>query len=296
MRNVFKNKFHIFIFIFPTLLIYTVVVFYPIMQTLIKSLYNWDGINLGKFVGFKHYIKLFTKDSTFKISIINGLLYPMVTVIYQIGLGTVIALLLSSKRIKGSRIFRSIYFIPSTLSTVIVCKLWLAMLASDPSNMGLINRIFRFLGINYSQNWLASGFSAILTMAFLTAWQGIGNTILLIYTAIKSIPEQYYEAAKLDGATSVKAHFFITIPLLSETYKLLLILIISGGLRAFDHMYIMTGGGPGNATSTLTYMMYKSAYVSGNFGYACSIAVTLVLECLLCTLIINRFIARERIN
>jgi len=73
-------------------------------------------------------------------------------------------------------------------------------------------------------------------------------------------------------------------------------LIISGGLRAFDHMYIMTGGGPGNATSTLTYMMYKSAYMNGNFGYACAIAVTLVLECLLCTLIINRFVARERIN
>lgn len=296
MKNIFKNKIAIFVFIFPTLLIYTVVVFYPIVQTLVKSLYNWDGINLGKFVGLKHYIKLFTRDSTFRVSIINGIIYPTITVLYQIGLGTVIALVLSSKKIKGSRIFRSIYFIPSTLSTVIVCKLWLAMLASDQSNVGLINRIFSLLGLNYSQNWLSSGLSAIIVMAFLTAWQGIGNTILLIYTAIKSIPQAYYEAAMLDGATSFKAHIHITIPLLSETYKLLLILIISGGLRAFDHMYIMTGGGPGNATSTLTYMMYKSAYMNGNFGYACAIAVTLVLECLLCTLIINRFVARERIN
>ena len=95
MKNIFKNKIAIFVFIFPTLLIYTVVVFYPIVQTLVKSLYNWDGINLGKFVGLKHYIKLFTRDSTFRVSIINGIIYPTITVLYQIGLGTVIALVLS---------------------------------------------------------------------------------------------------------------------------------------------------------------------------------------------------------
>lgn len=291
-----RNKRALFIFIFPTVAIYTIVVFYPILQTVYKSFYQWDGITQADFIGLKNYIKLFTRDSTFQVSLMNGLLYPMVTVIYQIGLGTVIALLLSSKHIRGSRFFKSIYFIPSTLSTVIVCKLWIAILASDTSNLGLMNRLFQVFGISYQQNWLSGGLSGILTLACITAWQGIGNTILLIYTAIKAIPEQYYEAALIDGATAFYAHRKVTLPLLAETYKLLLILIVSGGLRAFEHMYIMTGGGPGNATSTLTYMMYKSAYMSGNFGYACAVAVTLILECLLFTLIINKCIARERIT
>ncbi len=296
MKWINSKKTAMFVFVFPTLVLYTMVVFYPILQTVYKSLFKWDGITLGGFVGLRHYIKLFTADSTFRISLRNGLLYPLVTASYQIGLGTVIALLLASRHIRGSRFFKSIYFIPSTLSTVIICKLWLSILASDESNVGLLNRIFEVLGLSYRQNWLASGLSGILTLAFITAWQGIGNTILLIYTAIKAIPEQYYEAAVIDGASPLTAHRKVTLPLLAETYKLLLILIISGGLRAFEHMYIMTGGGPGNATSTLAYMMYKSAYISGNFGYACAVAVSLILECLFFTLLINKLVARERIS
>lgn len=296
MKKVTGNKAAIALFILPTLLLYTVVVFYPIMQTAMKSLYEWDGINLGKFVGLKHYIRLFTGDRTFRISILNGLLFPLVTVVYQIGLGTVIAFILASKKIRGRKFFRSAFFIPSTLSIVIVCKLWLSILASDASNMGLLNKLFELFGVSYRQNWLAQGGTAILTMAFVAAWQGIGNTILLIYTAIKAIPEQYYEAAITDGARPIQAHIKVTIPMLAETYKLLLILILSGGLRAFEHIFIMTGGGPGNQTSTLSYMMYKSAYITGNFGYACAAAIALMLECLLFTLLINRFVARERLT
>jgi len=295
MKKVTGNKVAIAIFVLPTLLLYTVLVFYPIIQTAIKSLYEWDGINIGEFVGLKHYIKLFTGDKTFKVSLINGLLFPLVTVVYQIGLGSVIAFTLASKKIRGRKFFRSAYFIPSTLSIVIVCKLWLAILASDASNMGLLNKLFELLGLSYRQNWLAQGIPAILTMAFVAAWQGIGNTILLIYTAIKAIPDQYYEAAVTDGARPIQAYIKVIIPMLAETYKLLLILILTGGLRAFEHIFIMTSGGPGNRTSTLSYMMYKSAYVMNNFGYACAVAISLVLECLCFTLLINRFVARERL-
>ena len=296
MKRVRQNKVAILLFTMPALTIYTLVVFYPILQTAIQSFYKWDGINPGEFIGLQNYVKLFTRDRAFRTAILNGLLFPTVTVLYQIDFGSVLAFVLSSKRIRGSRFFRSAYFIPSTLSTVIVCKLWLAVLASDPSSLGLLNRLFVLFGLSYRQNWLSSGLSGILIMGLVAAWQGIGNTVLILYTAVKSIPEQYYEAALTDGATSFQAHTKITIPLLSETYKMLLILILSGGLRAFEHMYIMTGGGPGNQTTTLTNLMYKSTYLSNNFGYACAVAMTLVLECLLFTLLINRFVARERIT
>ena len=100
MKKVTGNKVAIAIFVLPTLLLYTVLVFYPIIQTAIKSLYEWDGINIGEFVGLKHYIKLFTRDKTFKVSLINGLLFPLVTVVYQIGLGSVIAFTLAYSPVK----------------------------------------------------------------------------------------------------------------------------------------------------------------------------------------------------
>lgn len=292
MKKVMGNKLAILIFILPAILLYTIVVFYPILQTVLKSTYQWDGLNLGKFVGFGNYIELFTDDSSFKTALVNGLIFPAITATYQIGLGTILALLLTNKKLKGRGFFRSAFFIPSVLSVVIVCKLWLTMMNSEH---GLINKIFSLLGISYSQNWLAKGTTAIIAISFVCAWQGIGNTILLLYSSIKSIPEQYYEAAVIDGASTVQAHVHITMPLLAETYKFCLILIVSGGMRAFDHMFVMTGGGPGTSTYTLSYLMYSSAFRNGEYGYACAVAVTLVLECLVFTFIINKFVARERI-
>jgi raffinose/stachyose/melibiose transport system permease protein len=160
---------------------------------------------------------------------------------------------------------------------------------------GLLNGILANFGMN-KIGFLSDPQLAIYAIAFTNAWQFMGIMFVFIYTAIKSVPEQYYEAATIDGASPATIHRKITLPLIAETYKVTFTMSITGGLQAFGNMFIMTGGGPGGSTLTLTYLMYKSAFQRSDFGYGCVSAVVLVAECLLFTLIINKFIARERIT
>jgi raffinose/stachyose/melibiose transport system permease protein len=129
---------------------------------------------------------------------------------------------------------------------------------------------------------------AIYAIAVVNAWQWMGYQFALILAGIKSIPTSYFEAAQIDGASPIQAHLKITMPLLAETYKFCLLISVTGGIKAFTEMFIMTSGGPGNATYTLTYMMYSSAFRSGEFGYGLAAATILVLECLIAILVINR--------
>jgi raffinose/stachyose/melibiose transport system permease protein len=292
MRNVLSKKAAIFIFVIPFIVLYTFIMMYPVFQTVIKSFYSWDGITAPSFIGLNNY-KALLSDSDFLPSLKNGFIFAAVIFVVEQGVGTVLALLLSTKelRLKGSKFFRTSFFIPVVLSVSVVGQLWTQMYNYDH---GLINNFLGLVGIG-KVGFLSDPKLAIYSVAFTNGWQFMGIMFVFIYTAIKSIPEQYYEAATIDGASPAMIHRKITLPLIAETYKVTFTMSITGGLQAFNNMFIMTGGGPGNATMTLTYLMYKSAFQRGEFGYGCASAVILVAECLLFTLLINKFVARERI-
>ncbi len=291
MRKDFKYKLNVLLFTFPALLLFTVVVCYPVLQSLYRSLFDWDGLSKPIFIGFNNYIKLWGNDN-FHLSNKNGFIFAGMITVYQIGLGLLLALVLSSKAVRYSRFFRTAYFMPVVISTIIAGQLWLQIYNPD---YGLINKIFEALGMSYRQAWLSDDKAAIFAVSFVNAWQYMGIHLVLIYTAIKSIPEHYYEAAVIDGASNTTAHRRITIPLLGESFKFCLVISITGGLKGFNEMYVMTQGGPGTYTNTLTYMMYKQAFMANNYGFGCAIAAVLVLECLIFTVLINKFVARDRI-
>lgn len=238
----------------------------------------------GKWVGISNYAKLFRTD-TFYLANKNSLIFALVLVVYQICFGLLLALLLISIKTRFSGFFRFTYFLPVVVSSTVICQMWVSLFNYD---YGLFNQIFEALGINYRQAWLTSKNTAIFAVAFVNAWQFMGIEFIMFYTAISGISQDLYEAARIDGASTVQMHRRITIPLLRETFRFCLILAITGGLKAFDTMYIMTGGGPGDYTTSLTYMMYKSAFTSNKFGYGSAIATVIVLECLACTVLINR--------
>ncbi len=292
MNKSLKNRMAVLIFTLPALIIFTVVVCYPIIQTLTKSLYDWDGFSTPKFILFHNYARLFN-DSVFLTAVKNGLIFAAVLVVYQIGLGTTFALILLNKKLRFKKFFRSSFFIPVVLSISVVCQLWVNIFNPE---RGLLNKLFEILGSGFRQEWLYGQNSSIFAIAFTNGWQYLGIIMVLMYTAAKSIPEHYFEAALIDGATPAQTHFLITVPLLAESFKFCLIIAITGGLTAFSNMFIMTNGGPGTFTYTLTYMMFKSAFVTNEFGYACTSATVLVAECLLATVLINRFVARENIT
>lgn len=290
MKRFFSNPLAIIVFTAPALLLFTVMVFYPIVQVFYKSLFAWNGLSSGTFIGLENYIRLFD-DKVFYIANKNGFIFAAVITVFQMSMATVLALAVSNSRLKGRHFFRIAYFIPVVLSVTVVCQLWLSIYNADT---GLLNVFFQRLGSDFHQNWLTDRSKAIYAIAIVNAWQWMGYQFALILAGIKSIPTSYYEAAKIDGATSLQAHAKITMPLLSETYKFCLIISITGGIKAFTEMFIMTGGGPGNATYTLTYMMYSSAFRAGEFGYGLAAAAILVLECLVAIVVINRVFKTEK--
>ncbi|MCL6601598.1 MAG: sugar ABC transporter permease [Paenibacillus sp.] len=292
MKKYLGNKTAIALFTLPALLLYTIMVFYPISQTFFRSMFEWDGLSAGTFIWFDNYKELLS-DSVFHTSILNGLIFAAIITVTQIGIGSILAFAVSDTSFKGRKILRISFFIPVVLSITVVCQLWLSIYNSE---YGLMNKLFDVLGIQYHQDWLSSGKSAIVAIAFVNAWQYMGYHFALLLAGAKSVPEQYMEAARIDGATKLQAIVKITIPMMAETYKFCLVFAVTGGLNAFANMYIMTSGGPGTSTYTLTYLMYRSAFRIGEFGYGSAAAAVLVIECLLATIIINRLVARERIS
>ena len=282
MKKFFSNKLAISIFIAPALLLFTVFMFIPIVQVFIYSFSDWNGIATPIFNGLTNYIELFS-DRVFATSHRNQLIFGVFITVFQIVLATVLAITISNKMVRGRKFLRVAYFIPVVLSVTVVCQLWMSIF----SDTGLFNQLLASLGIEFKQNWLGDRYKSIYVIAFVNAWQWMGYQFALILAGIKSIPDEYYEAAQIDGATNVEAHTKITIPLLAETYKFCLIISLTGGIKAFTEMFIMTKGGPGTSTYTLTYLMYTSAFRRGQYGYGLAAAAVMILECMVVMMVIN---------
>lgn len=291
MKKYLGNKRVIIFLIAPTMILISVMVLYPMLVLVVHSFTEWDGLNPATFNGISNYIKLF-KDPIFYTGLKNGLIFAGLQALIQIPLATLLAFAVKHSGRIEKKFFRISYYIPAVLSITVVSQLWLSMYNADN---GLINKLFELLGISYRQNWLGDERWAIVAITMVNIWQFTGYQFILLLSAVNSIPDHYFEAARIDGCTKAQAHIKITIPLMQETYKYCLIIAITGGLNAFASMNIMTGGGPGTSTYTLTYLMYRSAFKIGNYGYGCTSAVMLVVQCLIVSIIINRLVARERI-
>ncbi len=291
MKKYLGNKRVIIFLIAPAMILISVMVLYPMLVLVVHSFTEWDGLNPATFNGISNYIKLF-KDPIFYTGLKNGLIFAGLHALIQIQLATLLAFAVKHSGRIEKKFFRISYYIPAVLSITVVSQLWLSMYNADN---GLINKLFELLGISYRQNWLGDEHWAIVAITMVNIWQFTGYQFILLLSAANSIPDHYFEAARIEGCTKAQAHIKITIPLMQETYKYCLIIAITGGLNAFASMNIMTGGGPGTSTYTLTYLMYRSAFKIGNYGYGCTSAVMLVVQCLIVSIIINRLVARERI-
>lgn len=288
----FKNySLTLILFVAPTLLLFTVLVAYPIVEALYGGMLDWDGISSGTWIGFENYKKLFT-SSLFLLCQKNTLIYLAVMLGYMLIIGMLAALLLVAIRSKIRDLFRSAFFLPVIISSTVVCQMWLSIFNFDS---GLLNKIFEMLGVTYRQEWLTNSNTAILVVAFVSAWQYMGLAFMMYYTNIRSIPEEYFEAAKIDGASVLQMHRHITFPMLQEALRFCLVFATSAAINAFDTIFIMTNGGPGDYTNTLAYLMYKTAFIRGKYGYGCAVAVIIVIECEIFYSIINKLFNRHDI-
>ena len=279
-----KNKRWLILFAAPAVIIFCVIVVIPLLETLIYSLYEYNGIHIGKFVGIANYVEMF-QSREINTSLINSMVYAVFLVIYQVGLATIIAFILTQARIKGKLILRNLYFIPVLLSVSVVSQLWIQIYNGD---YGLINQLAKLLSWNWRQNWLNQKWSSLFAVAFVEAWKGMGYIMLIIYAGIRNIPDVYNEAASIDGASAFQRFRNITLPLAAPTIRICVVMCLTNGFRAFDTTYLMTGGGPGIYTYNLTIMMYNAMIKKADYGYGSAIAVFIVVICVGLMWIINK--------
>ncbi len=292
MEKMMKNKKVIALFLLPGLLVFTIVFLIPAILTIGYSLTEWNGINEMTFVGLDNYLKMFTDDPIFWIGVRNTLILLVLCLVGQIPLALVLALILDKLKF-GVRFFKVAFFIPVLLSTAAIALLWQKVY--EP-NFGIINQFVQIFNKQWSQEWLSNDQTVIFAVAVPVIWQYVGYHMVILYAGIKSIPEQFYEAALIDGANKLKAVWYVTIPLLRDIIKVCVVLCAVGSLKLFDLIYIMTKGGPFNSSSTVAIQMYNEAFLKMSYGYGSAVSIFMVLECLTVAYIINKIFEKEEVQ
>jgi raffinose/stachyose/melibiose transport system permease protein len=289
MDSVLSNKKAICIFVLPTLFVFCVIVFLPIFMSAYYSTLNWDGIGKGTFIGIDNYIKLFS-DDVFLKSIVNSFLFAFASIFIQLSISLVLALILANG-VKGEKLYRTIYFIPVIISTIVIGQLWTKIYNAD---YGLLNALLKSIGLeNLAYDWLGKENTALVCSFIPTLWQYVGYHMLIMYSGAKSISEEIYEAAEIDGSSKVNTAFKITLPLLKPILKVCLIFSLIGSLKVFDLIYVLTNGGPLHATEVPSTLMYSSVFNSYQYGYGSAMAVFIIIECLVFTIILDKVFKTE---
>ncbi|KAA9015994.1 carbohydrate ABC transporter permease [Niallia endozanthoxylica] len=277
MKKVMSNKFVIALYTLPALFLVLALIYIPIVLSGYYGLMDWDGIGQMTFIGLDNYVTLI-QDKVFWTSTWHSLLLAVFSTASLL-LYLAISLVLASK-IKGSDLLRKIYLIPMLLSSVAIAQLWMKIF--DPTN-GMANKLLEMFGVENTPVWLADPAIALFAIFIPVIWQYAGFYILIYYAALKNVPDEVIEAAKIDGASPLQIAFKIKLPLISGIFKVTVMLAVVGSLKYFDLIYVMTGGGPNGASEVIASYMYKEAFKLNNFGYGSAIGFGLLVLCLVMT-------------
>jgi len=259
-------------FMAPALVLMLVFFVIPVIYVIVVSFLKWNGIADPVFVGIKNFRLLF-RDKAFVRSVTNNIIWALVAGFIQVPLAMLMAIILS-RRPKGWKFFRTVYFFPQVISGIALATLWRAVYNAET---GLLNGLLRSIGLgNLAKDWLGTietAFPAVLIYWIFY----VGYYMVIMMADITTIDESYYEAATIDGATDFQQAIYITIPLIKKTSLLTCVTLASVmGLRQFEQVYMLTNGGPANRTSTIVLYMYKKLQDS-NYGLSGAAAVILII-------------------
>jgi multiple sugar transport system permease protein/raffinose/stachyose/melibiose transport system permease protein len=256
-----------FLFLAPSALILGVFVFWPILQSLYYSFFNWTiGAASQQWVGFGNYLELF-HDAKFWNALSVTLIFTVSTVAIVVLIGFLVALLLQGENL-ATRIVRSVFFFPTIVSLVSIGLVWKFLL--DPS-IGLVGGITELFGIT-PVAWLQSTQLALPSVIFVAVWRNVGFAMVLFIAGLKGVPSERYEAARLDGANNLQLTAFVTIPSIRPTLLFTTLILTIQSFQVFDLVYVMTGGGPIFVTDTLVNQLYREGFVNFRTGYASAIS------------------------
>ena len=282
----FQDNLTITLFLLPAIILFLLFVVYPIFSSIYYSLFNWKGFGPAvDFVGLNNF-KNILSDKIFLIALRNGLLIIVFSLVIQLPLSLMLAVLVG-RDLPGRVFFRAVFFMPYVLSEVITAIMWLFLYNPDPER-GFINALLILLPGVKAQAWLGNTDLVLMAVFAALTWKYFGFHMLLYMTGLQNIPTEIEEAGRMDGANAFQNFFYITLPLLSSTIRTSVYLSVLGSIQQFILVWIMTKGGPVNASETLATYMYRFGFVRFQLGYGSAVAIYMFLICLTFSLIYQR--------
>ena len=292
MKRVFADKKMIALFVLPGLAIYSLFLLIPIVYTVYISLFRTDLMRPGIFVGLQNYRNLL-RDTTFLRAIGNNLLMVAGSLLAHMPLALLFANILFHK-IKGSHFFQTVFFLPCVICGVAVGLMWSFIYNSQ---FGLANKLLALLGLGHLQQaWLSNPKTALLCIIIVVMWQFVGYHMIIQLAAMKNIPSSLFEAADIDGATGMQKFCYITLPLIKNVLRIDAVLIITGSLKYYDLVAVMTGGGPNHSTELLSTYMFYQGFRTLKYGYSAAIGIILLALCILALVLSNTVFKGEPVE
>lgn len=280
-----------YFFIVPAFLIYTSVIVYPAINSFWISLHAWDGMSPMEFIGLGNYIHLFTEDLVFWTAMRNNLVWMGLTLIFMISIPLCLAMLLNAK-FRGRTFFRGLYYFPFVLSGILVGITWRWMYNV---NFGFFNEFLSLIGLdNLRHTWLGDPDGALFYVFIASLWRGVGAPMILFLAGLQTIPNDVLESSQIDGANRFRQFISIKLPLLKETFVIVLATQIIGSMGVFDIIVSTTGGGPGNSTQVLASYMVQQTFSFANMGMGATISSVMIIVMMIAVLPYVLFTTRER--
>lgn len=267
------------LFLLPNALGFFIFSAIPIIAAFIMSFYDWDLLLGAKFNGLVNYAQLL-RDDVFRSSLLNTAYFVVVSVPLTVFIGLAVALLVNLP-LRGMAFFRSVFLLPYVTLTVAISLVWRWLYLPD---VGLINQTLGLFGI-HGPAWLTSPIWAMPGIILLSVWKSFGYNMVLFLAGLQGIPQNLYEAAAIDGANAWQRFRFVTFPLLSPVTFFVVVISTIGSFQVFDQALVMTGGGPGVATTTIVLFIYQVGFQSYRMGYASAAAWALFAIVFIFTLI-----------
>lgn len=273
-----------YLYLLPAFVVYAAFLLYPLLRAVQISFYDWDGLTLGRWIGFDNYREVLT-DEGLRSAFGHALVLMVFFAIIPTVVGLLLASVLNRAKVRGLSFFRTVVFLPQVVAMVVVAVAWRRIYAPD----GSLNALLSAVGLDsVTRGWLGDYDFALPVVGFVGSWFEIGLVTVLLLAGMGRINGELYEAARLDGAGPVREFFAVTLPSVRGEIAVALTLTVIAALRTFDLVYVTTRGGPGNSTSVPSYEVYHRAFELGRVGSAAAIGVSLTIVIFVISFAITR--------
>lgn len=285
--GVLKYRKSVALYLIPAVVLYLVFFIYPFLKTFLYSFTDWNGFVQPTFTGLENYAKIFS-DKVFLASMKRIFIWVICSIIFKVGTALLLAYVLR-KGMRGVRFFRGVVLVPYIMSAASMCLMFTIMYDKE---IGFINILLRAIGLDsITRYWLTDTKTAFGAVIAIPIYQAIGYFFVILFAAMQDVPEDLYEAGRIDGTNSFTEFIHITLPGVWKTLAVCITLAINGAFQNFDYVFILTYGGPNHASEVPATYMYKALFTRSQYGYGGAVAMVIFLCVLLLTIFVRKTVA-----